>query len=380
MGYNLGVMSINSFYHRKLFLFISICLSMIFLDLLLTFLSKKIIKTNKSNIYREHPVYHHTFKKLKKATLGFRGKKYTIFTNSLGFKDKQARTVDLSSKNFRLLLIGDSFTEGVGLPYEKTFAGIIAKELSIYDIELLNAGRASYSPIIYWRKIKHLIENIKLEIDEVVVYIDISDAQDEALVYEITDNLVVKSRKRQENANDKFTFKYFIRDNTTVMYYISNYLYDMVGLNTAERKWRVGIETKKTNLFNKDRSRWTFDKQVYNHYGRDGVKLMLVYMTKLHKILNEHCIKLTVAVYPWPQQILNGDLDSLQVRIWDQWCSENKVGFINYFPELIAREANYLEKANKVKQYYFHNDVHFNEAGNQLIAEKFIKLYKKNNK
>lgn len=44
---------------------------------------------------------------------------------------------------------------------------------------MLNAAVSSYSPIIYWRKIQHLIEDRKLDFDALFVFLDLSDPQDE---------------------------------------------------------------------------------------------------------------------------------------------------------------------------------------------------------
>ena len=51
-----------------------------------------------------------------------------------------------------------------------------------------------YEPIIYWRKIKYLLEDVKLKFDEVIVYIDISDAYDETQWYDLSDDMKVISR------------------------------------------------------------------------------------------------------------------------------------------------------------------------------------------
>ena len=50
---------------------------------------------------------------------------YTVNTNSLGFKDRTNRQIPLKSEKKRLIFIGDSVTEGIGLNYEKTFVGLI---------------------------------------------------------------------------------------------------------------------------------------------------------------------------------------------------------------------------------------------------------------
>lgn len=85
---------------------------------------------------------------------------YAVRTNSLGFKDAAVREVPLSVPHRRTLLIGDSFAEGIGLPFEETFAGLLylAGQSRPAKIEFLNASVASYSPTLYLRRIKALLD------------------------------------------------------------------------------------------------------------------------------------------------------------------------------------------------------------------------------
>ena len=123
------------------------------LDFVLTNIYNKLISDQRRSIRIGHPVFHHTFKKNSKIPESLYKNKFTLFTNSLGFKDRSIRTIQLVSTKHRILFIGDSFTEGIGLSYEDTFVGMIDSRLSKNNIEVLNASRVSYSPIIYWRKI-----------------------------------------------------------------------------------------------------------------------------------------------------------------------------------------------------------------------------------
>ena len=113
-----------------------------------------------------------------------------LYTNSLGFKDGKIRDVPAAGDTKRILLIGDSFTEGVGLEFEQTFAGMLylAGQKRAEKIEFLNAGVISYSPAIYYKKIKYLLD-AGLKFDEVVVFSDLSDVQDEAIAYFCIDEL-----------------------------------------------------------------------------------------------------------------------------------------------------------------------------------------------
>ena len=107
--------------------------------------------------------------------------RYRFVTNSLGFRDAVVRDVPLTAATRRVLLIGDSFTEGIGVPFEQSFAGLLhaGGQQRADRIEFLNAGVVSYAPTIYYKKIKHWLDQ-GLRFDEVIVFSDISDVADEA--------------------------------------------------------------------------------------------------------------------------------------------------------------------------------------------------------
>src|SRR6266481_8366479 len=85
--------------------------------------------------------------------------RYRLITDNLGLRDASVRDVPLKSASRRILLIGDSFTEGIGMSFEDSFAGMLyrAGQERSEKIEFLNAGVASYSPSIYYKKIKYLL-------------------------------------------------------------------------------------------------------------------------------------------------------------------------------------------------------------------------------
>ena len=131
---------------------------------------------------------------------------------------------------------------GIGLSYEDTFVGLIDSRLSKNNIEVLNAGRVSYSPIIYWRKIKFLIEDLGLDIDELVVFLDISDVRDEATGYQLSENMNVISGNASyepsttKNIDYNYLLKKFFHKNTTVYFFILNLVYDGIGFKQESKK------------------------------------------------------------------------------------------------------------------------------------------------
>ena len=99
---------------------------------------------------------------------------YQICTNDISIRincnEKE------KSKDYEILFIGDSFTEGVGLPYVETFVGIFQKERN-YNVA--NLAVSGYSPYIYYKILAY--ENIINfhKVREIIVFIDISDNQDD---------------------------------------------------------------------------------------------------------------------------------------------------------------------------------------------------------
>ena len=130
----------------------------------------------KTKIYdkRSHKIksyyYHHDLRPNSHWVENWGWQTSKIYTNNLGFKDKEIRNVKFKENN--IFFIGDSFTEGLGVEYENSFVGIIENKItSEFDnFTVLNAGLSSYSPIIYLSKFNYLIKK-KIPITKVFVVI-----------------------------------------------------------------------------------------------------------------------------------------------------------------------------------------------------------------
>ena len=318
---------------------------------------------------KQDSVFHHTLSRNIDFDQAEWGRHYyTIHTNSLGFKDREVRNIPLKSSKTRILLIGDSFTEGVGTEFRDTFAGILQQTLAQKDIEVLNAAVSSYSPIIYFRKTQYLLETVGLEFDHLVVFIDLSDMEDEVRGYKFDQQGNVVSRqtiaavgqtgKDRQAAKKGTSFKEFISQNTVLLGRIRN----LAGwLRNNLRPWEKSL--------NQSRGMWTLDDKLYADYGEAGLALADQHMSQLKTLLDQHGIPLTVAVYPWPDQIYHHDIDSRQVQYWRQWSKRNKTGFINLFPAFINND---LSPEQTIKTLFIQGDVHWNNKGHQLIASRLL--------
>ena len=123
--------------------------------------------------YRKpHEYYHHGLvSNVSNVYSKWANQVYKISTNSLGFRDSISRNISNRSDNYRILLIGDSFTEALGVDWNDSFAGILFNRLENRGIEILNAGVIGYSPRIYYLKTEHLLNIRKLRFDELFVFL-----------------------------------------------------------------------------------------------------------------------------------------------------------------------------------------------------------------
>jgi hypothetical protein len=313
------------------------------------------------------PVFHHTLK----ANAAFRYQRWghlrhSVSTNSLGFRDRTVRRVPLASNRYRVVFIGDSFTYGVGLPYEKTFVCLLEEELAKKGIEVLNAGVVSYSPAIYWKKTEVLLTDVGLRFDHLVVCLDISDIQDEADFYATTEDKVVWI-KGPAPALREFLYEY-----TTI-------LRNLWELGEAVYAWATeDPDTRRTEedrryATNEYRSLWTVDEAAFRDYGARGLRKARQHMDRLYRLLRSHRIGMTLIVYPWPTQILHGDRDSIQVEVWKEWADAHSVPFLNLFPDFMPTDQTPKEA---IRKYFIPGDLHWNEAGHRLVAGRFLEMWR----
>jgi hypothetical protein len=102
-------------------------------------------------------------------------------TNSLGLRDREYASPK-PPRIARVLMLGDSFTEGAGLRLEHTVAKRVERGLNAQgcgSYEVVNAGVASYSPILEYLLLGRLLP--VLQPDLVVLNFDMTDVHDDLI-------------------------------------------------------------------------------------------------------------------------------------------------------------------------------------------------------
>ena len=354
--------------------FISLLL-FIFFDLLLgNFIYKKFIRVNfvdqDTSFAKKNEIYDHGFlESYKTNNAGWGNKRYTFCTDKNSFRSNCKNLLD-NSKNFDIAFIGDSFTEGVGLNYEKSFVGIISNKLN--EFKIANLSASSYSPAIYFSKINYFLEK-GYYFDEVIVFIDLSDIQDDAVCYKIEDKIV----KRRSNEKDCFQQNQSYFNKLKKRFKLTKEFFYLIKNKLIEIK--IINYNPPGEILNNPRSNWTFNynKIEFNNLPLDkALGISIKNMQMLSNLLKSKKIDLSVAVYPWPSTLKYDTENNKQLQTWKNFCISNCKNFFNLMKPFFN-----LKDKNSFSWIYNHayikNDIHLNEVGNEIIADNFLKLYKR---
>lgn len=389
MGPNSTMNSKNIFQRHPV---ISMMMLLVFIFLATDIVGKNIFKLYFKSLYQKNDhekeyripsdYYHHDLKpdvNIPKTLWG--NIFYPVATDSLGFKDRITRKIPLISTNYRILFIGDSFTEGVGIAYENTFVGIIDHELQKKGMDVLNAAVCTYSPSIYYAKVKYLVDRVGLKFNELVVFIDISDIRDEAFLYRLEDNKVF-DKVEAVRANNILEEKYnlslkekrsayqkiekILKRDTVMTYLMVKKVHDLFFTPNDSDDDSIHLRA----------ALWTIDQSFYEEFGKKGLDECARSMDLLVNLCRSKNIKLTIAVYPWPDQIIHHDLDSIQVSFWSNWAKKHNVQMINYFPYFIPPNHSTADMRGILDTYFIPGDVHWNNKGHLLIANIYLNHFK----
>ena len=404
-----------------------------------------------------HPVYHHTLIPNYEG-IGYWGPgTYHVCTNGSAFKDSCTKK-GVVEKSFDIAFMGDSFTEGVGMPYEKTFVGMVAAKNP--NLKIANLGVVSYAPSIYLAKLRDLYAQ-GYQFKKVIVFIDIGDVQDEALTYEVVDGKVISKHEQlpaggvarlrriasrwfpltgeawnRLKASASAASKLLAADDkptppaavapapapantqdkpvtapgplvaqqaapqhpgpqatqpaspttpvVTAQPALEAVAPPVVTPPVAAAapgpsgglKAVLFAPTVEPSIYDRNysRSEWTYNTHSA-YYGADGVmgtlQKMLATMDELHRLVKDHGGELSVGVYPWPGQLKYDQVDSLQAKVWSDFCATRCAHFYNAFPAffdlLRARGEDSV-----IHEYYMGGDMHFSEQGNAVIAQTIL--------
>jgi hypothetical protein len=302
------------------------------------------------------------------------GSSYEFNTNSLGFRDERIRGVPLTSLRPRILILGDSAPEGM-TSWQDSFIGRIAAKFPQY--EFLNASVEGYSPSNYLNTARMLIAK-GVEFDEAIVFIDISDAQDEAAFFRDKDasGAIVTASGKKTKSSGYSDARLWINNNLL----LTNDVFQFIEKELVRLGWYHLDLGHGGDEFDLERSAWTYrsvsDNEPYETgYGPLGLERGIAKerskMDELWRELQQHDIPLSVVVYPWPAQLAHDTVDSRQVHIWREWCQGKCQRFVDLFPAFFAikDQCSKLQPGCWYLSHFIFGDTHYSSAGDAVVAE-----------
>lgn len=240
---------------------------------------------------------------------------YEIRTNEVGFRDKRIKKKQPG--NYRIVAVGDSFTEGIGAPADSSWPALLENRLSKsfqQEFDVLNAGVFGSDPFYYVMLFDSIIT--KLNPDLVVVAINSADLLD------------VKFRGGMER---------FSKGNRTV--YKSAPWYEF--FYRSSHFFRLVIET----CCKRDR----------NQNPNKEIRIALEILRD--KSLNLGT-RLTVVSHPWAEECFDNDQDIYAEIIPDG------VAYISLWNQM----SQTIDQKNHWK-YAWPIDGHYNPSGYELMAD-----------
>ena len=298
---------------------------------------------------------------------------YTLTTNQLGFKDAETRDVSLEPDHYRIVFIGDSFTEGIGYPHDLTFVGQIDKSLSGWGIEVLNAGVVSYSPKLMFLKLDHLLRMVGLRFNELAMFIDCSDAIDEI------DYSKIRFEELKERELVPETMEFAELHKGPQHWYEYSLLYRTVARTLFKADpWKrityVNRSTGREFAHYGQRSDWAHDQRLFESWAKEGLESGAFYVSKILELGEEFGFKTSICIYPWPKEIRLGKDYSLNVQFWSKYCQAHQLPLIDLYPAFTTG----LPPKEAVNEFFIPKDSHWNEAGHRRVAEQWLAQRKNN--
>jgi lysophospholipase L1-like esterase len=317
----------------------------------------------KSAFRCSHPVYHHGFVPNSSRIEYFGPIQTEYFINSGGFRDGKIRTVYLDSPQPRVLILGDSYAEGVGVPWAETAVGRVAAALAPQGIEVLNGAVASYCPSLMLAKLKELYKKERLRADLVVAFIDISDIEDE-LKYEAQPGGGFSLAETSPfDVSWRWTWDKKLCDWLEVRVEKNFTLLGALSRNVRQFWRKAGSVGGTAEL---KRASWTEYQGPSDEVIAEGLTKAEQSMDGILELVRAHRAELLVVIYPWLEQVNSGKSPSRAETFWEDWCQHHQVALLNFFPRFVPMGKSYE------KRFCITNDGHWNAAGHARVAEELL--------
>ena len=292
-------------------------------------------------------IYHHEHPKNYSFLMHDPNKEYgghVIYYDESRYRVKSSKTSNFITEDNdnAIIFMGDSYTEGLQVSFEKTFADIIGKTL---EVPTLNLGVSSYSPILYKSQVKN--EVVQSQGSLIIMQVYSNDFHD--------DNKYLSREKYNKNfqgidGGKKNKFLILAR-NSYVLRFIRKYqlLFDQYKVSEKEKK---DIVNKIFSL-------------------RKTIKIEdLLYTSKIivdiDKLLKKNGKRLFVFMIP-SLDFSSGRKCCKKDKLYNDFMYQMKLNNINTLDV-----ASYFNISKKQEDLFYKLDIHLTEFGHRVMADAIL--------
>lgn len=318
----------------------------------------------------DHPIYHHKLRPGKYKLFSSEGlypaSIKDLSVTSIGIRSHKEISAAKKKDHFRIMVLGDSFAEGVHVNDDETFCYLLEGRLNSsgknrVEYEVLNCGVGSYVPLLEYLYLK--TDGMKLDPDIVLLFFDMSDLWQtqeylETAVKDRKGNVIRVLPPERSLSNKIYTF---IRCRT---YFVSHF----IGLIAALGEKGSGVSEVTPGLLKftlyADQEPWK-DKweRIYEDIGL------------VSDLCREKNIPFAVVIYPWGHQV-NGSEWALGRKACGITVGYTAPANLSYMLEnkLKDRDISSLNLFPAFRDYkgdellYYKKDIHWTKHGHRFVA------------
>lgn len=324
----------------------------------------------------DDPILHHRFK--PNATGWYKTNEFNTDykINSLGLRDKEY-SIEKPAHTFRILMLGDSFTEGDGVFSHETFSKRLEEKLqslpSSMHYEVINAGVGSYSTLLEYLYLKNY--GLQLNPDLVILNFDLSDVYDDytytALAQFDEHGVPLAVRPAPEERGllkgPVASIKDWFKNNMQ--------LYNFIRIRITPQ---IELMKREEGNFNGDirRDKYALLRESYVDNDSNWA-LTYKYLLLVRDLLKDRGVDFWFTVYPYglqvhPQEWKSGRAywqfkQDTVYSTWPQekierWATSKGIKAINLCPD-------FREQSKRVFPLFLDNNGHWVAAGHQVVAD-----------
>ena len=335
--------------------------------------------------------FHHLLPPYTKGSMSSQGDfEDTYLTNNRGMRGPKDYAYAKSQSTFRIAVMGDSFTFGIGVKAEENYSSVLQRLLDQSApgrYEVLNFGVSSFSPVLEYVYLKK--EVIKYKPDLLILALDVGDIHDDYfyeqnLVYAPNGEIIACDPYMRGGRPDVWKI---LKKHSMLLTMV-----DEKVIESIRKANEIGIfryfQNKKNKIRNKtiiltdpDLDNAYFDRFIFTRQGKNPTivkkhwQRTAKYLAMIKKVCDENGIRFLLTSYPCGQDVGERQWAKgreywgfLPGKVYDPgfafsligaFSKENNIDFVSLLEPM---------RQNNHKTLYYNNDGHWTPDGQSVAA------------